>query len=250
VNRLIVLAGPSCVGKSPLFHALRRLHSALADRLRTLVLYNSRAPRPNETDGVDYHFRSRRQIEDLRQNPAFCVIQARNDLQALSFPDLDDAIESGMDPFFEGNPFFAVEIIRAARDRSFPVLDVFMSPLSRREILDIKDRLGTRKLPSLITRLMKRKLLRRARRQGAPLTDNVLRDLDIRARSACGELAMAHRFQHVLPNHDGEDSPNWTTADALSGDARQSLDTFVCLLEGGVPTLLEKWEEDLLDDVI
>ena len=249
MNRLIVLTGPSCVGKSPLLQALRRFYPALADTLRTLVLYNSRPPRPNESDGVDYHFRSRGHIEGLRDDPSFSVIQARADLQALSFVDLDEAVHSGLDPFFEGNPFVAMEIIRAAGERSLPVLDVFMSPLSLREILDLKDRLGSRKLIEFVTRLMKRKLLRRTRRQRTHLTDDVLRDLDVRARSACHELAMTHAFQHVLPNHDGEDSPNWSMI-TLSGDAQRSLDAFVSLLQGALPAPLEKWSQNLFDDLI
>ena len=65
-GRLVILSGPSCVGKSPLRHALAKFYPEVWGRLQKLVLFNSRAPRPGEREGVDYHFRSRTQIEDLR----------------------------------------------------------------------------------------------------------------------------------------------------------------------------------------
>jgi hypothetical protein len=65
-GRLVILSGPSCVGKSPLHRALARFHPELSDRLHKLVLINSRAPRPGEFDGKDYHFRTRSQIESLK----------------------------------------------------------------------------------------------------------------------------------------------------------------------------------------
>jgi len=61
-GRLVILSGPSCVGKSPLEKALGRFFPELRQRLQKLVLYNSRAPRPGEMDGKDYYFRTREQI--------------------------------------------------------------------------------------------------------------------------------------------------------------------------------------------
>lgn len=51
-GRLIILAGPSCVGKSPLAKALARLYPELSKALQPLILYNSRDARPGEKDGI------------------------------------------------------------------------------------------------------------------------------------------------------------------------------------------------------
>jgi ABC-type uncharacterized transport system fused permease/ATPase subunit len=40
---LVILSGPSCVGKSPLKKALGKFYPQLSGRLRKLVLLNSRA---------------------------------------------------------------------------------------------------------------------------------------------------------------------------------------------------------------
>jgi guanylate kinase len=68
IGRLVILSGPSCVGKSPLVKALAKFYPELQKTLQPLVLYNSRAARPGEIDGVDYHFRSREQVEKLKAN--------------------------------------------------------------------------------------------------------------------------------------------------------------------------------------
>ena len=52
-GRLVILSGPSCIGKSPLEKALGRFFPELRRQLQKLVLYNTRAPRPGELDGVD-----------------------------------------------------------------------------------------------------------------------------------------------------------------------------------------------------
>ena len=51
-GRVVVLSGPSAVGKSTL---VRRLRERIPD-LHFSVSATTRAPRPDEVDGVDYHF--------------------------------------------------------------------------------------------------------------------------------------------------------------------------------------------------
>jgi guanylate kinase len=53
IGNLIVLSGPSGVGKSTV---LRSLVARFSDRLRLSISATTRSPRPGETDGVDYYF--------------------------------------------------------------------------------------------------------------------------------------------------------------------------------------------------
>ena len=52
-GRLVVISGPSGSGKSTL---IRRLLARTTARVRLSVSATTRAPRPGETEGVDYHF--------------------------------------------------------------------------------------------------------------------------------------------------------------------------------------------------
>jgi len=83
MGRLIVLSGPSCVGKGPLHTAFGNFYPEQAAKLQKLVLYNCRSPRPGEMDGKDYYFRSREEIEKLREKENFIVLDVRGDLQAV-----------------------------------------------------------------------------------------------------------------------------------------------------------------------
>ena len=243
-RRLIILAGPSCVGKSPLDKALFRFHPQERQNLKSLVLFNSRDPRPGELDGVDYHFRGRAQIADLEGDERFVVMDVRGDLQALDIEQLNEDLAEG-DVFFEGNPFVGEILQTHPALADVNRLSVFMSPLSREEILMLRSQPSV-SVPDLVTDVMRRKLLRRTRRQKGELSQKDLENIEVRASSAYSELKKAHQFQHVIPNHDGEDSENWDAFYYPIGDARRALNAFVALLKGEASRDIETWHETLL----
>ena len=181
-GRLIILAGPSCVGKSPLSRALANFHPELSRTLDPLVLYNSRAARPGETDGVDYHFRTREQIEGLKKEKHFVVMDARGDLQALDMNELNQSLTKG-NVFYEGNPFIGRILLTHPTLADVKRLSVFMSPLSRNEILSIKTSKPGVSLEKFITDIMRQKLLRRTRRQKGELSNSDLEEVAYRILS-------------------------------------------------------------------
>ena len=245
-GRLVILSGPSCVGKSPLRTALAKFHPALWGRLQKLVLFNSRAPRPGEREGVDYYFRSRAQVDALRSKAPFAVLDVRGDLQALDVDALKALLERG-DAFFEGNPFVGRLLQTHSLLSDVRRLSMFLSPLSREEIAFLKAPEHGLSLHDLVADIMRRKLLRRTRRQKGELSLPDLENIETRARSAYRELADAWHFQHVIPNHDGEDSEHWDAFDYPIGDARKALQAVVALLEGvASPSNVERWDEELV----
>src|ERR1700756_2663481 len=94
-GRLVILSGPSCVGKSPLDKSLGKFYPELRNQFHRLVLVNSRDPRPGEIDGVDYHFRTRAQVEGLRADSRYAVLEVRTDLQALNVEELESLLRRG-----------------------------------------------------------------------------------------------------------------------------------------------------------
>jgi guanylate kinase len=234
------------VGKGPLLAALRKRYPDRARSLNKFVLYDSRPARPGEIDGVDYHFRQRAEIESLRTRAGFSVFEVRNDLQAMDTRDLEQKLAVS-DVFFEGNPFIGSSLLDFVRDHQVESLSVFLSPLSQEEILELKAKEPGVCLPDFITDVMRRKLLRRTQRQKGHLSLRDLENIEIRASSAFSEMQQGWRFDHVIPNHDGEDSDHWEAFYHPIGDARRTLYAFAELLAGRPMPLAEQWEPGLLD---
>lgn len=243
--KLILLSGPSCVGKGPLITALHKFYPKLISDWKKLVLYNSRAPRPGERNGVDYHFRNREIIEGFSENGDYIVADVRGDLQAVDLHQLKGDIRT-TDIFFEGNPFIVEQLLQIPDIRSFPRISVFLSPLSREEIISLKSRSQQVNLQDFVTDVMRRKLLRRTRRQKTNLSLKDLEDIERRASSALTEMCYAPLFDYVVPNHDGEDSENWDAFYFPVGDARKTLECVAKLLQGQSCPMAEEWDENLL----
>jgi guanylate kinase len=67
-GKLIVISGPSGAGKTTL---LKRLYAATPVALLTSVSATTRAPRPGEADGIDYHFLTKDEFARRRERGEF-----------------------------------------------------------------------------------------------------------------------------------------------------------------------------------
>jgi guanylate kinase len=181
----------------------------------------------------------------MRSDPRYAVLDVRGDLQAVNVEELEGIVERS-DAFFEGNPFVGRLLQTHPLLTAVHRLSIFLSPLSKDEILYLKAPERHVPLEAFVTDVMRRKLLRRTRRQKGELSLKDLENIETRASSAYRELREASHFQYVIPNHDGEDSDHWEAFYHLVGDARQSLHAVVALLEGAMPPIVETWEEDLV----
>jgi guanylate kinase len=125
---LVVISGPSGVGKDTLIERLRERDPSL----RYSISYTTRKPRLGEADGVNYFFVSRQQFEELIAQGFF----------------LEYAIYNGN---YYGTPAAAVEEARAAghdillkievrgaaqvRKRAADALFIFIAPPSKEELV-------------------------------------------------------------------------------------------------------------------
>lgn len=245
MNRLIVLSGPSCIGKGPLCKALRKFYPDLTSTLHSLVCYDSRAPRPGEREGVDFYFRTRGFIENLRKKKDHLVVEYRGDMLAVDFGEIKKKIREN-DVFFEGNPVVGKALLDFCQKENVEHVSIFLSPLSMEEIQYLQSPERNIDLADFITDVMRRKLLRRTQKQKTILSAKDLENIEIRASCAFSEMKLAHHFDTIIPNHDGEDSDNWDAFYYPIADARKTLLCVASLLSGESSSYCEKWPQTLL----
>lgn len=129
-GRLVVLAGPSAVGKSTI---VQRLRTELPD-LYFSVSATTRAPRPGEVDGRDYHFVTKEEFQNLIDSD-----------QLLEWADIHSGLQrSGtprkpiLDALDEGRPVLVEVDLAGARQirKTMPTaIQVFLAPPSWEELV-------------------------------------------------------------------------------------------------------------------
>lgn len=241
---LTILAGPSGVGKTPLKNAFAAFYPDTYAKMNSLVLFSSRAPRPGETEGSEYFFRSPEYLKKLRHDPKFKVIKVHNDYQAIDITHLSALLKKN-DVFFEGNSVLG-RLFQTTPDlKDFKTVSVFLSPLTGQEIVKLRVH-GKRYFRETFQKIIKHKLLDRLKKSGFRLDSHQMKDIERRTADAYHELKEAHYFDFIIPNHDGEDSDNWKGSLLPTGDAGRALDAFASILAGKSHPIVEKWEENLV----
>jgi guanylate kinase len=246
MGRMILVSGPSCIGKGPLFETLWRCYPDLAKPLRKVILYNDREIRPIERDGVDFFFRTHAEIEALGRRPGFLTFPVRDDLQALETASIQRLVAAGHTPFYEGNHIVPLTLLDAGILAGIPNVTIFLSPLSREEILFLRERVD---LGDFVQRVQRHKLLRRTRKQKGELSHKELREIERRSGTTIDEMRLAWRFDAVIPLYNGEGDDNWDAFDYPIGSARAAVEALAVLLRGENESAgVEHWESDLVPD--
>jgi guanylate kinase len=130
VANLIVLSGPSGVGKSTV---LRKLLARHADRLRLSVSATTRPPRRGEVDGVDYHFLSDEEFARRRRNGEFlecCEVFGRGHWYGTLLEEVRPSHEDGKWVVLDIDVDGAEKVRRQCPD----VLTIFLRPSSLEEL--------------------------------------------------------------------------------------------------------------------
>jgi guanylate kinase len=222
-KRLIVLSGPSCVGKGPLREALRRHYPDI--QLAEVVLCHSRRPRLKratgayEVHGVDYYFLPRgvfRQLDPDR----FVVVNMRSDIEAMDMAQVRELLEGSDVVLCEAYYTFHEPLLSWATaqvDLDFDIQIVQLDPLSQEEIAAMaREQDATPE--QVVYEVMKAKLQRRG--------EDPPHKIEERARYAYWEMQQVHSDAHRIANHAGEDDREaWR--DPLSAEARRVLEEFV-----------------------
>jgi len=174
---LFVLAGPAGSGKTTLCDELL----AVAPRTRRVVTCTSRAPRPGERDGVDYHFLTVEAFEQaLAAGEFFEHARVHNNLYGSRTRDLHALLAQNLDILFNIDVQGAANLrATAARDPALAprLVTIFLYPPPLEEL----------------------RLRLRSRGQDAE------GEIERRLRTAVAEIAHWPDFDYLLPAGSRED---------------------------------------------
>ena len=135
-NGLIIISGPSGVGKDSVITRIRHLDPSIS----LSVSATTRLPRFGEVDGIDYHFLSKKEFESKIKNSEFLEYAeyCGNYYGTLKYP-IDRAIQ------LEKKIILKIEVQGAFKVRDFypECLSVFIAPPS---MSTLRERISSRNL--------------------------------------------------------------------------------------------------------
>ncbi len=172
---LIIISGPSGVGKDTIIDALRR-RDAEAGRVgdrHYVVTCTTRAPRNGEVDGVDYQFLTRDEFLRIRAERGFLEAnEVHGNWYGSPRDQVRDALVAGRDVILK----IDVQGAQVVKDQVSEALLIFVVP------------------PSLEA------LFQRLRDRATETAD----ELELRQRNAAIELARDKDYDHVVTNETGQ----------------------------------------------
>ena len=130
---LVVISGPSGVGKDTLIERLRELDPSL----RYSISYTTRKPRPGEVEDVNYFFVSRRRFEELIKQGFFLEHATYNgNYYGTPAAAVEEARAAGHDILLKIEVQGAAQVRKRAPDGLF----VFIAPPSNEELARRQER--------------------------------------------------------------------------------------------------------------
>lgn len=238
-KRLIILSGPSCVGKGPLTAAVKKFRPEI-NFIKLAVIKSKQSrnlmPRPDEQEVWDNPscWQSEEQIKALKDNDRYIVFNCYGFSQAV---DLDMIINSPqqiilMEMYYSIVP----QLLGSQRLKNINIETVFLSPISKQEIEFFNScRID---VDTAIKSLMAAKQYQRAIFHKRKIDRDFLQDIKTRIEDSVCEIESAKNFKYVIVNHDGEGCPNWNrlpdgtfTAPPV-GDAKLAIESLADILIG------------------
>ena len=164
-EKLIILSAPSGTGKGTV---IRRIMEKM-DNIVLSVSATTRAPRPGETDGVEYHFITRKRFEEMiRDGELLEHAEYSGNYYGTPMAPLETNTDEGRYVILE----IEVKGFRQVKKKIPEALAIFLAPPSLEE------------------------LERRLRGRGTETEDSIQR----RLKAARKEMPMAKRFDHIVVN--------------------------------------------------
>jgi guanylate kinase len=170
-TQLVIISGPSGVGKDTIIEAMRRLPTAAA--YHYVVTCTTRPPRPGEVDGIHYRFLTLEAFAALRDEDGFLEwAEVHGNWYGTPRDSVRAALAAGRDVVLK----IDVQGAETVKKKVPEALLIFLVPPSMQE------------------------LFRRLRSRATESAD----ELEVRQRNAAIELARREDYDHVVENATGE----------------------------------------------
>lgn len=166
---LFIISGPSGVGKDSVLRALKERNL----RLHHVITANTRDPRPDEKEGVDYYFVSHERFKEMIANDELLeYAEVYEDYKGVPKSEVKKAISTNQDVIFR------LDVQGAAKIKSiYPqAISIFLIPSDQEEWFN---RLGVRRMANE-------------------------KDLDTRIETVQKELKTIDQFNYVVVNADNK----------------------------------------------
>ena len=124
---LVVLVGPSGVGKGPLQKAIELLYPGML-KARAILCTSRPLRKGIEEDGLTFYFLPASLIKSLMGNPDFAVSRVRSDWQAIDLVQVEDLLSSNDLVFAEVHHSFGETLRAKASAKNVPLLTIFLTP--------------------------------------------------------------------------------------------------------------------------
>lgn len=202
-KRILVVSGPSGVGKGPLIENVKRIWEGYGwGKLKQVKVRKTKTERHTKKDESDFGF---------DREGDYIEINCRGVEQRLYTGEIDDAIKLGQNFPYERVIIEAYHTALAPLrerysryDEEVDLCSVFISPLDFSEIEKLAERLD-----DYLPDLMLDALVRRSQKEGKTFTRKLMGELEKRAVDSLDEIKDAHNYDWVIPNHCYECDSRW-----------------------------------------
>jgi len=206
---MLILSSPSGAGKTSISRAILRQD----DNLQLSVSVTTRPKRANEVDGVDYHFKTVEEFNQMREAGMLLEwAEVHGNFYATPKAQIEELLEAGKDVLFDIDYQGALQLYETCRD---DIVGIFVLPPSIKEL--------------------KHRLERRA--------DDSEDVINRRLKTARQELREWDKYDYVIVNTDLEKSCVLVTeiinAARIASSRQVDLAKFISGLQGELESILK-----------